>query len=124
MNCDDVFDILTRGPFPSGNASDAAVESHLADCGECQRLAEALRPALELLTEAVPGGEGRHLPMYCSPPPLERPKWSFGRQARTAPARATATAARGVPGWTLNRQSAAPLLAAAALGVLLAGIWN
>jgi hypothetical protein len=44
MNCEDVFVILTRGPFPSGARSDAAVEAHLQVCPDCQRLAAALRP--------------------------------------------------------------------------------
>ena len=30
MTCDDVFDILTRGPFPSGAAEDESVQRHLA----------------------------------------------------------------------------------------------
>ena len=46
MNCDQVFDILTRGPFPTGTACDEPLEAHLDECPECHRLAEALRPAL------------------------------------------------------------------------------
>jgi hypothetical protein len=64
MNCDYVFDILTRGPFPSGGADDAAVERHLAACHGCRELAEALRPAVELLHESVSGDEGDSLPGY------------------------------------------------------------
>lgn len=64
MNCDQVFDILTRGPFPTGDRSDRAVEFHLAECPECQRLANALRPAIELFQEAISGDEGRELPGY------------------------------------------------------------
>jgi hypothetical protein len=64
MNCDQVFDILTRGPFPTGHRSDRAVELHLATCSECQRLANALRPAVELFQEALSGDEGRELPGY------------------------------------------------------------
>lgn len=64
MNCDQVFDVLTRGPFPTGHRSDRAVEAHLAHCPECQRLANALRPALELFQEAITGEEGRELPGY------------------------------------------------------------
>lgn len=62
--CDDVFDILTRGPFPSGDASDSLVESHLASCPGCHRLAEALRPAVELFEESIGPEEGRYLPRY------------------------------------------------------------
>jgi hypothetical protein len=64
MNCDHVFDLLTRGPFPTGASSDSAVESHLLACGECRQLAEALRPALELFEEAVTVEESRTLPGY------------------------------------------------------------
>jgi hypothetical protein len=64
MNCDQVFDVLTRGPFPTGTPCDAQVEAHLADCAECGRLAEALRPALELFQEAIGPEESRDLPGY------------------------------------------------------------
>lgn len=74
MNCDQVFDVLTRGPFPTGERSDADVERHLAVCPECRRLAEALRPALELFQEAVSVEESRDLPGY------------WGEELETAPA--------------------------------------
>lgn len=64
MNCDQVFDILTRGPFPTGTECDEPVELHLSQCDECHRLAEALRPALELFQEAVDPEESRDLPGY------------------------------------------------------------
>jgi hypothetical protein len=64
MDCDQVFMILTRGPFPTGEPSDEDVESHLEYCADCWRLAEALRPALEVFQEAVPPAEGRDLPGY------------------------------------------------------------
>lgn len=60
--CDQVFERLTRGPFPGGPfadgsssdpAEDARVERHLACCHDCRRLAEALRPAVELFHEAL-----------------------------------------------------------------------
>jgi hypothetical protein len=55
--CDQVFERLTRGPFPGGSMSDSAedarVERHLACCHDCRRLAEALRPAVELFHEAL-----------------------------------------------------------------------
>ena len=47
-----------RGPFPTGTACDAGVEAHLSVCSGCHRLAEALRPALELFQEAVVPKEG------------------------------------------------------------------
>lgn len=64
MNCDHVFDVLTRGPFPTGAESDAAVERHLSRCMECRRLATALRPAVELFEEAIRPEESRGLPSY------------------------------------------------------------
>jgi hypothetical protein len=69
FNCDQVFDVLTRGPFPTGDECDAAVDAHLEQCLECRRLADALRPAVELF-EAVLPDESRCLPGYrrSSPP--------------------------------------------------------
>lgn len=64
MDCDQVFMILTRGPFPTGEPWDEEVETHLETCADCWRLAEALRPALEVFQEAVPPAEGRDLPGY------------------------------------------------------------
>ena len=64
MNCDQVFDILTRGPFPTGQECDQWVEKHLSRCRDCRRLAEALQPALELFEESVTPEEGRNLPAY------------------------------------------------------------
>jgi len=64
MDCNQVFMILTRGPFPTGEAWDEEVEAHLETCADCWRLAEALRPALEVFQEAVPPAESRELPGY------------------------------------------------------------
>jgi hypothetical protein len=64
MNCDQVFDVLTRGPFPTGAASDAAVEHHLRCCHDCRELAEALQPAVELLHEAIAPEDANGLPEY------------------------------------------------------------
>ena len=64
MDCDQVFMILTRGPFPTGELWDEDVEAHLETCADCWRLAEALRPALEVFQEAVPPAESRDLPGY------------------------------------------------------------
>jgi hypothetical protein len=64
MNCDQVFDVLTRGPFPTGGQCDQAVETHLLMCTDCRQLAEALRPAIELFEEAVTLEESRTLPGY------------------------------------------------------------
>ncbi len=81
MDCDQVFDILTRGPFPTGTPCDEPVERHLGICAECQRLAEALRPAIELFQEAIDPEESRDLPGYWSATATERlTPMSFSRQ--------------------------------------------
>ena len=64
VNCDDVFDILTRGPFPAGREDDSAVELHLAGCHDCRRLADALRPAVALFHEVLVDHDGEQLPEY------------------------------------------------------------
>src|SRR5262249_50288232 len=64
LNCDQVFDVLTRGPFPTGAASDESVEQHLRACHECRQLAEALRPAVALMHEAIAEDEVLDLPGY------------------------------------------------------------
>lgn len=64
VNCDQVFEVLTRGPFPTGEPTDEAVELHLAACHECRQMAEALRPAVALLHEAVSKEEALELPEY------------------------------------------------------------
>jgi hypothetical protein len=70
VNCDQVFDVLTRGPFPTGDASDEAVEQHLRACHDCRRLAEALRPAVALMHEAVSSDQALSLPEYQGSLPL------------------------------------------------------
>ena len=80
MNCDRVFDVLTRGPFPTGDPSDDAVEIHLISCVECRRLAEALRPALELFEEAVTPEEGPRSARLLGP--AFRRAWGLGRFVR------------------------------------------
>ncbi|WP_425395938.1 hypothetical protein [Aeoliella sp.] len=84
MDCDQVFMVLTSGPFPTGDASDVAVEEHLERCTDCWRFAEALRPAHDLFEEAVPASEGRDLPGY----------WGDAIPARTAMAQVQQTALR------------------------------
>jgi hypothetical protein len=64
MNCDQVFDVLTRGPFPTGDDSDESVERHLRACHECRQLAEALQPAVELLHESLGREDAINLPEY------------------------------------------------------------
>jgi len=67
-----VFEVLTRGPFPTGEPQDEAVERHLRACHECRQLAEALRPAVALLHEAVSSEEAEQLPEYQGSLPWQR----------------------------------------------------
>jgi hypothetical protein len=136
MDCDQVFMILTRGPFPTGEAWDEDVEAHLETCAECWRLAEALRPALEVFQEAVPPAEGRDLPGY----------WGDARPASAAvvelasaaPRTALASSVRhisrpyrgyqgvplaeGVPANVLRAVALASTLTAAVVGLML--LWR
>lgn len=60
--CDEVFDVLTRAPFPTGDpATDDVVQRHLRCCHDCRTLAEALRPAAGELAETLPA-EASQLP--------------------------------------------------------------
>lgn len=82
MDCDQVFMVLTSGPFPTGDVTDVDVEIHLESCPSCWRFAEALRPAHDVFEEAVPASEGRDLPGY----------WGDALPARTAVAQLQQTA--------------------------------
>ena len=64
LDCEQVFDVLTRQPFPSGSAHDYAVELHLQGCHECRQMAEALRPVAELLHETLDDEQRNGLPSY------------------------------------------------------------
>lgn len=76
MNCDQVFEILTRGPFPHGSADDELVEQHLQHCADCRELADAFRPAVNLFHESMrefeelPCYQGRFSRGACSPIPM------------------------------------------------------
>jgi hypothetical protein len=127
IHCDEVFDILTRGPFPTGAPSDGIVESHLGHCDECRRLADALRPALELLQEAVTPEESRTLPCYGGSSASELEPWNHataGDSSKTLVAtrrpvvrRPAVLVARAWP-WA----SSARFVAAALVGLVLAGV--
>lgn len=103
MDCDRVFFVLTRGPFPSGDSEDALVQSHLDGCADCWRLAEALRPAEHLDQESIPAAESHGLPGYWGDPTDHAPSGSriaqrsqrVGAEATLAPA--VRTAARRAP---------------------------
>lgn len=73
LDCDFVFDILTRGPFPpidgkpfdpQRQADARAIENHLATCHDCRQLAEALLPTAELFHEALSEEERATLPAF------------------------------------------------------------
>jgi hypothetical protein len=101
MDCDQVFMILTRGPFPTGEPWDEDVEAHLETCADCWRLAEALRPALEVFQEAVPPAESRDLPGYWGD---ARPAGAVVFELNRSPARlATATGMRRAPQFHVTR---------------------
>jgi len=86
LNCDQVFEVLTRGPFPTGEPEDEAVERHLRACHDCRQLAEALRPAVALLHEAIASDDAMALPEYQGALPWRRPqrraKLSIARLSR------------------------------------------
>jgi hypothetical protein len=84
MDCDQVFAALTRGPFPTGAPDDELVEDHLEACGECWRIAEALRPAENIFQEAISAEVNRDLPGY----------WGDARPSRVVVARLANTAAQ------------------------------
>jgi hypothetical protein len=75
-----VYDILTRGPFPSGDVTDVAVEIHLAHCLECRRLAEALRPLDD--AREVLSAEDARLPGYRG----DHPEWTSHAETAVMPA--------------------------------------
>jgi hypothetical protein len=132
MNCDQVFDVLTRGPFPTGAPEDIAVEHHLRACHECRQLAEALRPAVALMHEAVGADKAMALPQYQGSLPSQRPEkhpLAVIRLATSRPAsRSEMPATQRAPGRRGERRapqvmSASRIIAAAlllaALGLLI-----
>jgi hypothetical protein len=128
IHCDEVFDILTRGPFPTGAPSDGIVESHLGQCDACRQLAEALRPAIELLQEAIAPEESGDLPRYGGAAAEARLPWSEvdSPTLKTKQKRAVRRANRAmtpasdpvVRPW----RAVARFVAAACIGLMLAGM--
>lgn len=123
LTCDHVFDVLTRGPFPTGDDSDEQVEHHLRACHDCRQLAEALRPAVELLHEVVSKDQALDLPEYqgslpdANPAP---PRLSVVRLAKPPLVpKVNSLVPRTPPGSALARGSR---LAALAASLLLIGL--
>jgi len=121
MNCDQVFDVLTRGPFPTGDDSDASVEHHLRACHKCRNLAEALQPAVELMHEAISRDEASGLPEYQGALVRLAPRMTATENAQLSVRRL----ARRRPNWvaTYARFTAA-LVLLAALGSLTWGVFS
>ncbi len=69
LSCERIFELLTRGPFPSGETSDVQVIEHIDVCHECRELAEALRPVTDVLHESLLAADRVGLPCY-DPPSL------------------------------------------------------
>lgn len=126
IQCDEVFDILTRGPFPTGAPSDGIVELHLAQCESCRQLAEALRPAIELFQEAVTPEESRTLPSYWGEsgsnlaPWLSEKEGGGSRVVQRSLSRRRIRPQLGLSRWSL--QPSTRLAAAVLLGMALAGL--
>jgi hypothetical protein len=126
LSCDDVFERLTRGPFPAPNAidravdrADEAVDDHLRVCYECRQLAEALRPAVELLHESYSDTPADPtLPMYRGEPyPLARtPEEAAVMIERASPSGLMAA-------WIRAGHVTAACLLGIVMGCILAGGW-
>ena len=93
------------------------MEHHLRACHECRRLAEALRPAVALLHEAVDRAEALELPEYHGTLPPQRPLAAGAKRATPSAARSVRRFDQAV---SAIRLIAASLLLAA-LGVLAYG---
>jgi len=128
VSCDQVFDRLTRGPFPAGERDDDAVERHLASCHECRELAEALRPAVALLHESLPASEAAALPAYGASEEdeslCERADGALARRIRQMMDRQEVQPRRvsRQEQWLPSVRLVAASILIAALGTLLAGI--
>jgi len=127
MNCDQVFEVLTRGPFPTGADSDDAVEHHLRCCHECRELAEALQPAVELMHEAIAPEHASGLPEYSGVLASRQREVATAEAERPTPLRvrrlARSESAQRRPSALVSfAQFAAALVLLAALGSLVWGV--
>ena len=124
MNCDQVFDVLTRESFPTGNASDLQVEAHLQSCHDCRQLAEALRPAVELFHESLPAADCAKLPGYrgglADQPASDLPR-VVDALIRQPPSIPSTSSTRGHGRWSRARW-ASSLLEQSAITALLVGV--
>jgi hypothetical protein len=141
LTCDEIFDVLTRGPVSLDESPD--IRQHLEACSGCRELAEAFRPAVGLLHESL---EDRFLPrveglLFDATVDLERgdlkSPHASGRATHTSPsagvalaeANAAARPSGAHSGDTSSRKapdtnaSWMPLLAAMLAGVALFG-WS
>jgi|GEM_PF-3950005 len=64
LNCDDTFERLTAGPLDDTDDAKQAISEHLRECDSCRRIADALRPALHLVREALPRTQRDGLPTF------------------------------------------------------------
>lgn len=123
MNCDEVFAILTRGPFPSGDRHDRFVEAHLQLCPDCQKLAEALRPNDEHRPEAVAPEDTVSLPGYWGGPlhAVTRPIVSLAQSSGRTRPQPNKPPVRPAPqrGYRINLWQ---FTAAIALGIVMAAV--
>lgn len=128
IHCDEVFEILTRGPFPTGAPSDGIVEAHLHQCDGCRQLAEALRPAIELLQEAIAPEESSDLPRYGGSLVEGRSPWSDAQTPNVTTRQKLAVRRAGGPRRSTNPaaewpwRTTAKIAAAACIGLVLAGM--
>lgn len=132
VSCDQVFEVLTRGPFPAGHDSDDAVEQHLRACHECRQLAAALQPAVALLHESLAAPETDDLPAYQgrlfdAPPAnrrvrpmLEKLGSNAKEHQQTPPWQEHPVAPAAAKGWSAARRCALATLA----GALVVLVWG
>ena len=62
--CDTVFLLLTAGSAKHSDHNSTTIARHLEHCASCRSIAEALRPALHLVHEALPHADQIDLPVY------------------------------------------------------------
>jgi Fur family ferric uptake transcriptional regulator len=112
MNCDEVFEHLTR--YTPGESGNGQLARHLAGCNRCRELADLLGPPVELFADAaedVPEDESE----------AWRKVWNAAAVAEGAAAQLrqhSTSAPRGLPrAWFIARHAAVLLV-----GVLLGGL--